>query len=244
MVESSIVSVNVAVIALLIATPVSLLAGLVKLAPAVTVNIPEFVVVKLPDVALISAVPEKCPVKTALLLSPPGTRSPETTPSVMLSSDHASAATLATKLSEASRVIAYTVIKLPEAILCEDTTVPLPSAAVSTRTLVAVPSNMVNELLTADVNPALDAVRFFEPARLMLKSLNVARPLAFVVFGVVPLSTPVPEDKDIATETSGVDTLLPLTSCNCTVTAGLIVPPAVVSDGCWTKTTFVAASSA
>ena len=99
---------------------------------------------------------------------------------------------------------------------------------------------MVNELLTADVNPVLDAVRIFEPARLMLKSLNVARPLAFVVLVVVPPSTPVPEDNDIVIETPEVDTLLPLPSCNCTVTAGLIVHPAVVFDGCWTKTTFVA----
>ena len=60
MVEASIASVNVAVTALLIATPVSLLAGLVKLTPAVTVKVPEFVVAKLPDVTLISAVPEKC----------------------------------------------------------------------------------------------------------------------------------------------------------------------------------------
>ena len=86
---------------------------------------------------------------------------------------------------------------------------------------------MVNELLTADVNPVLDAVRIFEPVRLMLKSLNVARPLAFVVLVVVPPSTPVPEDNDIVIETPEVDTLLPLPSCNCTVTAGLIVPPAV-----------------
>src|SRR3989338_5061844 len=98
---------------------------------------------------------------------------------------------------------------------------------------------MVNELLTADVNPVLDAVRFFEPARLMLKLLNVARPLASVVCCVVPLSTPVP-DNDIVTDTPEVDTLLPLPSCNCTVTAGLIVPPAVVFEGCWTKTTFAA----
>jgi hypothetical protein len=59
MVESSIASVNVAVIALLIATSVVLLAGLVRLTAAATVKVPEFVVVKLPDVALISAVPEK-----------------------------------------------------------------------------------------------------------------------------------------------------------------------------------------
>src|SRR3990167_5181338 len=107
-------------------------------------------------------------------------------------------------------------------------------------TFVAVPVDMVNELLTADVNPVLSAVRFFEPVRSMLISLNVARPLASVVCCVVPLSTPVPEDNDIVIETPEVDTLLPLTSCNCTVTTGLIAAPAVASDGCWTKTTFVA----
>ena len=95
---------------------------------------------KAPEVALISAVPVAWPVKTALLLSPLGTRSPATTPPVMFSSDQASAATLATKLSEASRVMAYTVIELPEVILCAGTTVPLPSAAVSTRTFVAAPA--------------------------------------------------------------------------------------------------------
>lgn len=102
------------------------------------------------------------------------------------------------------------------------------------------PADMVNALLTADVNPVLDAVRFFEPSRLMLKSLNVARPLASVVFVVVPLSTPVPEDNVIVIETPAVDTLLLSAFCSCTVTGGLIVPPGAAADGCWAKTTFVA----
>ena len=93
-------------------------------------------------------------------------------------------------------------------------------------------ADMVKELLTAGVNTPLVAVRLFEPARLMLKSLNVARPLAFVAFGVVPLSTPVPEDNDIAIETSAAVTLFPSASCNCTVTAGLIADPVVASEGC------------
>src|SRR5580704_16529850 len=36
-----------------------------------------------------------------------------------------------------------------------------------------VPSVMLNALLTADVSPVLAAVRFFDPARLMLRLLNV-----------------------------------------------------------------------
>jgi hypothetical protein len=106
------------------------------------------------------------------------------------------------------------------------------------------PTDMVNALLTADVNPVLDAVRFFEPSRLMLKLLNVARPLAFVVVVVVPLSTPVPEDNAIAIETPAVDTLLLLAFCSCTVTGGLIVSPGAALDGCWAKTTFVASTVA
>ena len=57
----------------------------------------------------------------------------------------------------------------------------------------------------------------------MLKLLNVARPLAFVVVVVVPLSTPVPEDNAIAIETPAVGTLLLVAFCSCTVTDGLIV---------------------
>jgi hypothetical protein len=42
-------------------------------------------------------------------------------------------------------------------------------------------SNIVNALLTADVSPLLDAVRLLEPDWLILRSLKVARPLAFVI---------------------------------------------------------------
>jgi len=52
--------------------------------PAVTVTVPELVAGTIPEVAWIKAVPILCPVKTALLRSTAGTRSPERIPPVIL----------------------------------------------------------------------------------------------------------------------------------------------------------------
>src|SRR5439155_21853769 len=67
----------------------------------------------------------------------------------------------------------------------------------------------------------------------ILKSGNVAMPLASVVCGVVPLSTPVPVVSAIAMGALG--TLLPNASRARTVTAGLIAAPIAVSVGCCTN---------
>jgi hypothetical protein len=122
---------------------------------AITVIVPELVVEREAEVAWIVAVPVTCPVKTALLLSPPATRSSFTTPPVLSSRDHAVAATLSTKLSEASRVIAYTVSELPCVTLWDDTTVPLPLANVSTRIFEAVPAVILNVEEVETVNAGL-----------------------------------------------------------------------------------------
>src|SRR5947208_802460 len=65
-------------------------------------------------------------------------------------------------------------------------------------------------------------------------------PDAFTVF--VPLNVPPPGLVPIATviETVLVVTRLLLASCTWTVTAGVIVWPAVVLLGCWLKVSFVA----
>ena len=68
---------------------------------------------------------------------------------------------------------------------------------------------MVKALLIADVSIPLDAVRFFNPARLMLRSLKVASPELLVVRVVVPLKVPVPDDNDRVTETPKEATSLP-----------------------------------
>ena len=78
----------------------------------------------------------------------------------------------------------------------------------------ALPAEIVNALLMAEVRPVLDAVRFFDPTRLILKSLNVAIPEAFVVRVVVPDKTPVPDESDISTDVPDVRTLLPKLSRN------------------------------
>ena len=111
--------------------------------PTVTVSVPESVVVNEPEVARMVAVPGAWAVKVALLRSPAATKSPSTTPPLLVGNDHASAATLATKLPMASRVMAYAVIEVPERF-CAGTTVPLPLAAVSTLTWVALPATTVS----------------------------------------------------------------------------------------------------
>ena len=99
---------------------------------------------------------------------------------------------------------------------------------------------MVNALLMVEVRPPLAAVRFFDPERLMLKSLNVAKPKPFVNCVVDPLRVPVPVVSKRVIETPAVVTSLPEPSRNCTVTFGLIIVPAVAFDGCWEKNSWEA----
>jgi len=96
-------------------------------------------------------------------------------------------------------------------------------------------------LLTADVRPLCEAVMFFVPLAVILRSSNVARPEASVVRGVVPLREPVPVETVISTERPEVSTSLLYASWTWTVIAGEMANPAVVVDGCCIKTSFVAA---
>src|SRR5436190_1093920 len=97
------------------------------------------------------------------------------------------------------------------------------------------PALMLKAELTAEVRPELDAVRFLEPARLMLRLLNVARPVPSVFTLVVPLSVPVPVLRDMLMPTPEVATLLLLASCNCAVTDGVMPAPEAALEGCCTK---------
>src|ERR1035438_7813028 len=87
-------------------TPLVGLAVTVELAaltgPAPTVMMPESVLVNEPEAASMAAVPTRCPVKVALLASSDATKSPVTTPPVLLTRLQV-AATLATKLVPTSR---------------------------------------------------------------------------------------------------------------------------------------------
>src|SRR5512143_1926628 len=113
-------------------------------APGVTVRMPDAAAVSKPEVALMAAPPTAWAVKTALLPSTEGTRSPETTPPVTPWRLHASAATFAPKLARLSLTIAYTVIADPADSDCAGTTVPEPSGAVSTLTFVKAPGMTVS----------------------------------------------------------------------------------------------------
>ena len=87
--------------------------------PGVTVIVPESTDARAPFTAWIVAVPTRWPVNVALVpvvLVDEPTRSPLTTPAVLLVNDHV-ALTLATKLPFVSRLMANTVIELPEATL-------------------------------------------------------------------------------------------------------------------------------
>src|SRR5207247_58762 len=75
-------------------------------APAITVKVPESVVDNAPEVARTVAVPTKWPVKVALLLSAAATRSPLTTPPVLVGNVQALPARRASDLPCLSRVIA------------------------------------------------------------------------------------------------------------------------------------------
>src|SRR5438046_3439969 len=91
-----------------------------------------------------------------------------------------------------------------------------------------VPAVMANALLSTEMVPK-DAVNFFGPVTLMLRSLKVALPPGLVVRGVVPFSGPVPAVSVIAI--GPPDTLLPAPSGARTVTAGLRATPATVVVG-------------
>ena len=79
----------------------------------------------------------------------------------------------------------------------------------------------------------LEAASVLAPARVRLKSLKVAIPLASVVRASVPPTVPVPLDKPIVT--ARPDRGLPKLSNTLTVTAGLMIEPAVALAGCCTK---------
>src|SRR5436309_2469956 len=100
-------------------------------------------------------------------------------------------------------------------------------------TWLATAGAMVNALLATGVAGPLEAVKVFEPARLTLRLLKVATPLASVVCGFDPLSVPPPFNPSV-TGTPG--TLLVKLSATWTVTAGEIATPAVASLGCCVKT--------
>jgi hypothetical protein len=99
---------------------------------------------------------------------------------------------------------------------------------------------MLKELPVAGVRLPLDAVNCLAPVTLILRSLNVASPEALVICVVVPSRVPVPLLNVIVIGMFGSVTLLLLLSCNCTVTAGVMVCSTTVSVGCCEKTTLVA----
>lgn len=82
---------------------------------------------------------------------------------------------------------------------------------------------MVKDADTSEVNPELVAVISFDPARLMLRSLNVANPPELVTCERVPLNVPVPEVSDSVMVTPEDATLTLDSSFSWTVTEGLIV---------------------
>src|SRR3989442_624708 len=84
------------------------------------------------------------------------------------------------------------------------------------------------------------AVSFLAPARLMVRSLNVATPLASVTRVVVPLRLPLPLLRLMLAATP--ETILPKLSCARTVTAGLMAAPAMALLGGWTKLRLAAAA--
>jgi len=92
---------------------------------------------------------------------------------------------------------------------------------------------IVNALLMALVSNPLDAVRFFDPERLMLRSLNVDTPEAFEFCVNVPLSVPVPVLSVIVTGIPAVVIAFENASRITVVTAGATATPAVATVGCW-----------
>jgi len=93
------------------------------------------------------------------------------------------------------------------------------------------------EILKAALSPVLTvplvAASVLFQARFRLKSLKVARPVASVVRASVQLRVPLPLDNPIVTATP--ERGLPKLSRTRTVTAGLMIEPAVALAGCCTK---------
>ena len=127
--------------------------------------------------------------------------------------------TLLTMFQFASTAFTVTVKAVPAVRLLGVPVLPEgdPGEAVSPGTsncsLVNAPALTVKLLLTADVNPLLAAVSCFEPATLMLRSLNVATPET-VACVKVPLSVPAPDESDIVTFTPDVKRPLPYWSAS------------------------------
>src|SRR5437016_1333106 len=99
--------------------------------------------------------------------------------------------------------------------------------------LLAAAAGILNAPLSTGVRAPLEAVRFLEPLKLMLKSLKVARPAESLVRVAVPLSEPEPVLKLLVTDTPG--TLLLKLSVTWTLIDGAMATPAVASVGCWVK---------
>ena len=97
-------------------------------------------------------------------------------------------------------------------------------------------AEITNEALIASNRPTADAFSVFVPMRLILRSSNVASPLAPVFRDVVPLSVPVPEFREIVTVIPEAGTLFPKASFNCTVTGGAMALPAIALEGPCAKT--------
>jgi hypothetical protein len=93
---------------------------------------------------------------------------------------------------------------------------------------------MLNVLLVPLVRPELLAVRLYpEPLLSMVKSLNVAIPFTAARVSV-PVRIPFPAFVPIANTMSAVlpETRVPVVSRISAVTAGFIIAPATVLDGC------------
>src|SRR5262245_61391732 len=75
----------------------------------------------------------------------------------------------------------------------------------------------------------------------MTRLLNVATPLTAAALTVLEPPAKVPELRVSVTVDVSVVTALPELSRTATVTAGLIVAPAVALLGCWTKASLAAA---
>src|SRR3954468_11192381 len=171
------------------------------------------------------------------MLSPAGTRSPLTTPPVLLVSDHV-AGTFATKLPPASREIAKTVIELPDATLCAPTTDPEPSTAVSTRMAVAAPAD-TSMVPLVPVSPSLSVAVtvIFTAASVLTVNETVALPVASVsdvgVAKLPPVAPPAQApalhsfDQTIVLPACGTLAFVPSRSCAVMMTE---LPSAGVDD--------------
>src|SRR5262249_49282143 len=131
---------------------------------------------------------------------------------------------------------------------CPATGIVAPATALvgSVEKLIAdgAPTLMLNGLLVVPVRPALAALSVYPvPPLFNFKLLNVATP-ATALTVVVPLSVAPPGLVPIEIVTAAVllVTTLPLASCTCTVTAGVMAVPATAFDGCCANASLVAAA--